>query len=446
VSERLRVLVIAEAANPEWVSVPLVGWSHARALADVVSAHVVTQERNRLALERAGWKEGREFTALDSEALAAPMWKFDQTLRRLTGLGWTTTTALAAIPYYYFEHQLWRRFGDAIRRREFDVVHRLTPLSPTTPSVIAGRCRRAGVPFVWGPVNGGIPWPPGFSDVIRAEGEWLSYVRGAYRLLPGYGATRRDAAAIIVASRATLDDLSGYRDKCVYIPENAIDPERFGRWAPRAPATGPLRITFVGRLVPYKGADMLIEAVAPLARDGRAIVEIIGDGPQRQALERQIESEGLQGRISLAGWVRNEQLADRLAGAELFAFPSVREFGGGVVLEAMVQGVVPIVVDYGGPGELVTESTGFRVPIGTRESIVSGFRGILSELARDRSPLAAMSERARRRVEQLFTWKVKAEQVHQVYRWVLGRGPKPDFGLPLAGDEDRPPPSAAAVR
>jgi len=437
VTERLRVLVIAEAANPEWVSVPLVGWSHARALASVVSAHVVTQERNRLAIERAGWKEGREFTILDSEALAGPMWKFDRLVNRLTGLGWTTSTALAAIPYYYFEHQLWQRFGDAIRRREFDIVHRVTPLSPTTPSVIAGRCRRAGVPFVWGPINGGIPWPPGFGKVIRAEGEWLSYVRGGYRLLPGYAATRRDAAAIIVASRASFDDLSGYQDKCVYIPENAIEPERFGMIGARPPSAGPLRVVFVGRLVPYKGADMLIEAAAPLVREGRVVVEIIGDGQQRQELERQIEAEGVQEGVVLAGWVANEKLAERLGRAEVFGFPSVREFGGGVVLEAMALGVVPVVVDYGGPGELVTPRTGFKVPIGPRASIVAGFRETLTNLTRDRGSLAAIARRARRRVDQHFTWKAKAEQVLEVYRWVLGRGSKPDFGLPFPDDVDR---------
>lgn len=61
---RPRVLVTAEAANSESVSVPLVGWSLARAFRQVADVHVA-------ALERAGWKAGRDFTALDSEAVAA---------------------------------------------------------------------------------------------------------------------------------------------------------------------------------------------------------------------------------------------------------------------------------------------------------------------------------------------------------------------------------------
>jgi glycosyltransferase involved in cell wall biosynthesis len=427
----LRVLIIAEAANPEFVSVPLVGWSHSRALAAIVSAHVVTQERNREAFLRAGLELGRDFTILDSEPVAAPMWTLSERLRKLTGLGWTLTTAMQVVPYYFFELQFWRRFGPAIRRGEFDIVHRLTPLSPTTPSLVAGLCRRAGVPFVWGPINGGIPWPPGFSAVVRSEGEWLSYVRGAHNLLPGARGTRRDAAAIIVGSAATYDQLGRHRDKCVYIPENAIEPERFGALQATGPATGPLRVAFVGRLVPYKGADMLLEAAAPLIREGQVVVDIIGDGPQRGELERLIASEGLAGGVTLAGWVPNKQVAERLARAEVFGFPSVREFGGGVVLEAMALGLVPVVVDYGGPGELVTDLTGFRIPIGPRAAIVAAFRETLTTLVAQRGRLAEIGARARRRVFEQFTWDAKARQVAQVYEWVLGRAPKPDFGMPM---------------
>ena len=86
------------------------------------------------------------------------------------------------------------------------------------------------MPFVLGPLNGGLPWPKGFSYARVSEREWLSYVRGAYKLLPGYRATRRFAAAIITGSRDTRMQISqSQQHKTVYIPENAIDPTRFTR-------------------------------------------------------------------------------------------------------------------------------------------------------------------------------------------------------------------------
>jgi glycosyltransferase involved in cell wall biosynthesis len=427
--DRIRVLLIAELCNPDWSSIPLEGWHHSQALARVAETHLVTQIRNRENLLKAGLVEGKDFTAIDSGRVEKPItWAIAKLGASVSsGKGWTTQTAAAVITYQYFEHLLWRRFGPAIRAGAFDVVHRITPLSPTIPSPLAARCRAAGVPFVLGPLNGGLPWPKQFSGLRAKEQEWLSYVREAYKLVPGYRSTRRNASAIIVGSRATAGQLdAAYRDKAVYIPENAVDPDRFGLQAPDK-VTLPLRIAFVGRLVPYKGPDMLLDAIAPLARDGKVQLCIIGDGPEMPALRAQVEREGISDRVEFAGWLQYEEIPRRLANAHVFGFPSVREFGGAVVLETMSLGLVPVVVDYGGPGEHVSATTGFAVPLGTRDEIVSRFRNVFERLIADPSIIAPMGRRARERAIRSFTWSAKAEQVAEVYRWVLNRRDKPDF-------------------
>jgi len=128
----------------------------------------------------------------------------------------------------------WKRFGERVRACEFDLVHRITPLRPTTQSRIARKCTRASVPFVLGPLNGGVPWQRAFDSTRRQEREWPSGVRDAYKLLSRFSSMRQHAAAILVVSKDTLERV----------------PARFQvRRAPR-----PLRCLFVGRFVPHKGA------------------------------------------------------------------------------------------------------------------------------------------------------------------------------------------------
>jgi glycosyltransferase involved in cell wall biosynthesis len=431
VAKKPRVLVIAEAANPDWVSVPLVGWSHARALASVADVHLVTQVRNRDAIAAAGLEHGRDFTAIDSEAVARLLWRVGGLLRGGTGRGWTTVTALQGLAYYWFEHLVWQQFGARIRRREFDLVHRVTPLSPTTPSIVAGRCARAGVPFVLGPLNGGVPWPKGFDGARRQELEWLSYVRDAYKLLPGYRGTRRHAGALLIGSQATWQQMPArYRHKCVYIPENAIDVERLPP-IDSAARPGPLRVTFLGRLVPYKGPDMLLEAMLPLLQAGRATLSVIGDGPLLPALRERVASAGVAARVELRGFLAHRDALRALACAHVLGLPSIREFGGGVALEAMALGVVPLVVRYGGPAELVTPATGILIELGSRAEIVARVRAALEDVARDPAQLAPVAARARERVARHFTWSAKAAQVSRVYHWLLEGGSRPDFGMPI---------------
>jgi glycosyltransferase involved in cell wall biosynthesis len=416
-------LLIAESANPEWASVPLEGWSLARALAKRADVHLVTHIRNRDAIVRAGLIEGQDFTALDNERIASPLYRLSDKLRGGAGKGWTTITAFGSLAYYSFEYEFWRRFKARIEAHEFDLVHRLTPISPTSQSIIAKRLYRLKVPFVIGPLNGGVPWPRGFIDRQHAEREWLSHVRGLYKLMPGYRSTRRYAAAIIAGSKHTLGEIPHWaQERCVYVPENGVDLTRFTN--PRTQiASLPLKAAFIGRLVPYKGADMLLEAAADFLREGQLELHIIGDGPQRERLERMVDALGIRNRVLFHGWIPHVQVQDKLRICDFLALPSIREFGGAVVVEAMALGIAPIVADYGGPSELVDDSTGVRVGFTDKASLVDGFRRAIERVIQSPSLLDRFGSAGREKVCANLTWEAKAGQVLQVYDSVTARSP-----------------------
>lgn len=352
----MKILIIAEAANPEWVSVPLVGWSLANAIKEKHDVHIITQIRNRDAFLRAGLTEGRDFTAIDSEAVAKPLYRLAELLRGGQGKGWTMVTAMSSLSYYYFELLIWAKFKKQLKVNAYDIVHRVTPLSPTAPSLLAKRCHKIGIPFILGPLNGGAPWPRQFDSVRRQEKEWLSYVRGFYKLLPSYKNTLKLSSALIVGSKHTFAQIpEKYHSKCIYIPENAIDPNKFALKAKSRQPGEPLRICFVGRLVPYKGLSMLLEACVELLKKQKIIIDVMGDGPEILNIKKFLKINKIESNVNLLGWVEHDSLQGIMCQSQLFVFPSIREFGGGAVLEAMALGLVPVVIDYAGPAEIVTE-------------------------------------------------------------------------------------------
>jgi glycosyltransferase involved in cell wall biosynthesis len=429
--QTLKVLVIAEAANPEWTSVPLVGWSHYKALSEILDVHLATQVRNRDALIAAGLRESIDFTSIDSEMFAAPLYKLGTFLRGGTDKAWTIDTAVASLSYYYFEKLIWDRFFRYKSNLKFNLVHRITPLSPTTPSILARRLHFINVPFVIGPLNGGVAWPKKFLLAKMKEREWLASLRSVCKLLPGYRGTREYSRAIVVGSKDTWRQYSGkYEDKMVYIPENGIDLHRFTKVKEKRNPT--LKAAFVGRLVPYKGCDILISAITPFIKRGLITLDIFGDGPERTALENQVREMGIQNSVKFHGFVKNSQLQNFLVKADVFVFPSIREFGGGAILEAMALGVVPVVVEYGGPSELVNESCGYLVKLGSRAEIIKQIAVVLDTIIKDPGVLEEMGLNCRERVKNFFTWEAKARQTMQIYKWVIGTSAdKPDFGMPF---------------
>jgi glycosyltransferase involved in cell wall biosynthesis len=179
---------------------------------------------------------------------------------------------------------------------------------------------------------------------------------------------------------------------------------------------------------------MLIEAAEPFLRDGTMLLDILGDGPLMPVLREMIDAKCLTHAVTLHGWIDHREVQSLLSQSQLLTFPSVREFGGGVVLEAMALGVVPMIADYAGPGELVTPDTGIKVPMGTRDEVIAGFRAALSRLIAAPETIPALSAAALRRVEDDFTWDRKARQIGVVYDWVLApQGPIPQ-PVPLAGE------------
>ncbi|MFN0087444.1 MAG: glycosyltransferase family 4 protein [Blastocatellia bacterium] len=126
----------------------------------------------------------------------------------------------------------------------------------------------------------------------------------------------------------------------------------------------------VGGLTRVKGFDRLIDAMAAI-HDERAVLHIIGEGPERARLTRRIRARGLEGRVFLSGARDHSQLSDWYSAADLFCLASHREGCPNVVLEAMACGAPVLAANVGGIAEILPSPAGRVLPLSSPEAFAA---------------------------------------------------------------------------
>lgn len=212
----------------------------------------------------------------------------------------------------------------------------------------------------------------------------------------------------------------GLRQPIAVIP-NGVDlpglPEQFPL------PTSPRIALFLGRIHPVKGLVELVEAWRIVRPAGwKMMIAGPDEGGHRRVVEEAIRRAELENSFELVGAVDGEDKIALYQRANLFVLPSFTENFGVVVAEALACGV-PVITTRGTPWEgLLTRRCGWWIDIGV-EPLVAALREA-TNLPPD--TLRGMGQRGRTYVEQHFGWPGIAEQMLSVYRWMLGRGERPD--------------------
>jgi glycosyltransferase involved in cell wall biosynthesis len=181
------------------------------------------------------------------------------------------------------------------------------------------------------------------------------------------------------------------------------------------PLPGVPRLAIVGRLIPIKGHEVLLRALATVGSDLPEVkLEIAGEGPLEQELRASVVRLGLDDRVSFLG--RVAPAAPVFEGAEIVVVPSFGEGFGMVALEAMERGRPVIASAVGGLPEIVEDArTGLVVPPGDAEALAAGIR----ELATDRGRAAAMGAAGRARALEEFSQSRCTDRIEALYREAL---------------------------
>ncbi|MEM7309042.1 MAG: glycosyltransferase family 4 protein [Planctomycetota bacterium] len=402
-----RVLLVAHHANPTLTSESLIGWRWAEQLDRRVELTLVTHVRNRDAIEAAGTLRGR-VRYVDTESLARRINRLNDLLFACRGS--VNRLLLEALGQRAFDRAAVRFAKELVAQGEVDVIHRVSPISPRYPSGLG----RLGVPFVIGPMNGGMGAPAGFESVARKERQRVLALRPLARLLDPLGRTLAGASSLLVANETTRATLPRRdRARAEVLCENAVEIDRYRPHFARR-GSG-LRLLYLGRLLPYKGVQYAIEAIQRLPAELGARLDVVGDGSYRRALEERVRGRYLRSRVRFLGQVAHEEVPGRMRACDVFVLPSIRESGGSVVLEAMAAGKPVIVADHGGPSETVPNTAGIRLPCNGEAALTDNLVRALAHLATNEERRERMGRAARAHVEQNYTWEAKADRAIRLY-------------------------------
>jgi glycosyltransferase involved in cell wall biosynthesis len=319
----------------------------------------------------------------------------------------------------------------------FDVIHAHNAVPAGDAVRRAGRAT-AGVPLIVS-VHGGDVY---YTAPRSPQGEQA--VRGAF-----------GAAALVLANSAGTADrcvaLGAARTRVVRLGTDLPDADAVHRWRAgrtwRAPAddgpaagrrargrwgSGPLvrpvaveapepRLVTLAHVVPRKRHEDVIRALWVLRERHPGVrYRVVGDGPERPALERLAAQLGVDDRIEWRGQLPHDEALDVAREADLYVMPSVDEAFGVAYVEAMAAGM-PAVAALGEPGpqEIAAAGDGIvLVPPGD----VSALAGALDDLLSDPGRRRTLGAAARRTVAESFTWERCGRQTVRAYTGVVHGG------------------------
>ena len=401
--KRLRVLIVATHVDKEEVGETWNAYKWVHGLAEECELMLLTQYRG-----------DQQLPSLQLPHVKVIEWEEPNWYRRFKRFD--KINSILKPWYISFYIQARKQIKQLLANGEhFDIIHQLTPIAIRYPTPCSG----FGIPFIVGPLSGGLQTPPAFKKELSSA-PWYMHLRLLDQIRLRYDPLMRrtyEHAAVVLGAAPYIKDilnqvrLQRFEVECeVGIDEvETVEIQLQGE-------PNQVRLLFVGRLVRTKGLRDLIRAVAKLQDMKEISLTVAGDGEELELCRQEATDLGIMSHIDFRGRVSRKEVERLYSEADIFVFPSFREPTGGVVLEAMRHGLPIITANYGGPAYLATETCGIRVPVLNPQQFACDIATAIRSLANDPIRMKALGEGAHNRVKEVGLWENKIKRMVKLYQ------------------------------
>ena len=409
-AKRPRALLVAYACDPNYGSESGIGWNRAVEAAKLCDTWVICEETEFAEGIRRHLATHGEIPGLHFEFV--PQLPAESLLWRVPGLG-------------YVAYRLWHRRALKTARRlheqlHFDLVHQVTFGTFREP----GDSWKLDAPWIWGPFGGTQNFPWRFLGQAGAKGAILETARNVLntlqlKLSPRVRRAARRADAIVAATSTVQRDFQSVHGIMPHLLNDVGIHRTLTDHARREPSR-PLRLLWAGHLITRKALNLLIEALARLPGDVSYEVRVAGEGPEKKRWQRLARRRGVDRHITWTGRLSHGETLQQYAWADVFAFTSLRDTTGTVIVEALGNGLPVICLDHQGAHDVVTPECGIKIPVTTPHEVIGQLAEAIASLAGDTARWQRLSQGAIERAQQHY-WPRHGEQMRALYREVLER-------------------------
>lgn len=309
------------------------------------------------------------------------------------------------------------------KQLHFDIFHHITYANDWMASFIGALLP---IPYIRGPGGGAHRVPENFlsefsflnrfSQHLRSFGQWL------FRHEPFFVLGQKKAKAILVCNRESFEAIpKKWQRKTHLFPVIGVSKEDLYLLSKsKKTDNNRFKVISAGKFLPIKGFSLAIEAFK-IFNDKYSESEftIIGDGPEIGNLKNLVHKLGLENKVIFSGWLPREKLLEKMASSDIFLFPSLRDGGGAVVVEAMAAGLPVVCLDIGGPGFYIKRKYGIKIKPVSPEQTIQEMARALENLYFDRGLRIHLGKAARERAEEEYRWDRLGERLLEIYQEVF---------------------------